>query len=169
MSSRHRIDTFCGVWNAEAERAIEVMISLPDDQYDFRPDPKGRSIGELAWHLSEIDGCLSYGIEIGRFSYEDEVPMMKRPREIKLLAPGYRLVHEEAVPRLTSLTDDDLSTVVDFTDGRRITLGDVLWNEMLHHHIHHRAQLVMLCRMAGGKPPGLFGPNREEMFAMMNG
>jgi uncharacterized damage-inducible protein DinB len=39
-------------------------------------------------------------------------------------------------------------------------------HEPLHHLIHHRGQLVMLCRMAGGSPPGLIGPNREEMVAM---
>jgi len=32
--------------------------------------------------------------------------------------------------------------------------------------IHHRGQLVMMCRLAGGTPPGIYGPNREEMAAM---
>ena len=45
---------------------------------------------------------------------------------------------------------------------------DVLWHELLHHLIHHRAQLVLLCRMAGGTPPGFYGPNREEMQALQS-
>ena len=49
-------------WGREAEGTIAVMQALPKDQYDFRPDPSGRSIGELAWHLAEIDGYLSFGI-----------------------------------------------------------------------------------------------------------
>jgi uncharacterized damage-inducible protein DinB len=169
MPSRHRIDTFCDVWNAEAERTIRVLESLPEDQYDFRPDPEGRSIGEMAWHLSEIDACLSFGIDVDRFSFEDEPPDLKRPREIKLLSPGYRRIHEQAVPRLANLDDDQLDREVTFFDGRRLTIRDVLWNELLHHLVHHRAQLVLLCRMAGGQPPGLYGPNREEMKAMMGG
>jgi uncharacterized damage-inducible protein DinB len=44
---------------------------------------------------------------------------------------------------------------------------DILWSELLHHLIHHRGQLVTYTRLAGGKPPGLFGPNREEWLAMM--
>jgi uncharacterized damage-inducible protein DinB len=53
---------FRELWNSEAENTIRLLDALPTDQYDFRPDPKGRSIGELAWHLSEIDACLSFGI-----------------------------------------------------------------------------------------------------------
>jgi uncharacterized damage-inducible protein DinB len=55
---------------------------------------------------------------------------------------------------------------VTFFDGRRLTIRDVLWDQLLHHLIHHRAQLVLLCRMAGGTPPGFYGPNREEMQVM---
>jgi uncharacterized damage-inducible protein DinB len=31
--------------------------------------------------------------------------------------------------------------------------------------MHHRGQLALMSRMAGGVPPGLYGPNREEMEA----
>ncbi len=163
MPPLNELDTFHAVWNAEAEHTIRLLDALPIHAYDFRPDPKGRSLGELAWHLSEIDACLSFGIAERRFRFEDEPPNLKRPREIKLLAPGYRRVHTEAVARLESLAENQLDEAVTFFDGRRLAIRDVLWSEWLHHLIHHRGQLVLLCRMAGGTPPGLYGPNREEM------
>ncbi len=166
MTHLNEIDTFRSVWNSEAQSTIRLLEALPPDQYDFRPDPKGRSIGELAWHLSEIDACLSFGIAEGRFRFEDEPPDLKRPREIKLLAPGYRRVHEQAVARLEKLENDQLGELVTFFDGQRVTIREVLWSALLHHLIHHRGQLVMMCRMAGGTPPGIYGPNREEMQAM---
>ena len=166
MTHPNEVETFLAAWNAEAQDTLRLLEALPPDQYDFRPDPKGRSIGEMAWHLSEIDACLSFGIALGRFRFEDDPPDLKRPREIKLLAPGYRRVHEQAVARLDSLTNDQLEDTVTFFDGRRLTIRRVLWSELLHHLIHHRAQLVLLCRMAGGTPPGLYGPNREEMQAI---
>lgn len=166
MTPRTEVDTFLRVWTAEAEHTIRLLEALPADHYDFRPDPEGRSIGELAWHLSEIDACLTFGIAVGRFSFADEPPNLKRPRETRLLAPGYRLVHEQAAARLANLTNERLAESVTFFDGRPMTIRDVLWNELLHHLIHHRGQLVLLCRMAGGMPPGLFGPNREEMKAL---
>lgn len=169
MTHRNEIDTFRAVWNSEAQNTIRLLEALPANQYDFRPDPKGRSIGELAWHLSEIDACMSFGIAERRFRFEDEPPNLKRPREIKLLAPGYRRIHEEAAARLESLTNDQLDESVTFFDGQRMTIRDVLWVTLLHHLIHHRAQLVLMCRMAGGTPPGIYGPNREEMEAMRAG
>jgi uncharacterized damage-inducible protein DinB len=166
MTHLNEIDTFRAVWNSEAQNTIRLLEALPPDQYDFRPDPRGRSIGELAWHLSEIDACLSFGIAERRFRFEDEPPDLKRPREIKLLAPGYRRVHEQAVARLEKLENDQLAESVTFFDGQRMTIREVLWSALLHHLIHHRGQLVMMCRMAGGTPPGMYGPNREEMQAM---
>jgi uncharacterized damage-inducible protein DinB len=166
MAESGEVTTFRAVWDLEAARTIRLLEALPVDQYDFRPDPDGRSIGELAWHLSEIDACLSFGIAEGRFSFEDQPPNLKRPREVQLLAPGYRLVHEEATARLEALEDKQLDQPVTFFDGRQMTIRDVLWVELLHHSIHHRGQLVLLCRQSGGSPPGVYGPNREEMRAL---
>lgn len=166
MTHPNEIQTFLNTWEHESQGAIRVMESIPTDKYDFRPEPKGRSIGEMAWHLSEIDGCLSYGIVERRFDLSDDLPELKRPKEVALLAPGYRRVHELALERLRNLKVEELEDKVKFFDGTTMTIRDVLWGAMLHHFIHHRAQLVLLCRQAGGTPPGLYGPNREEMQAM---
>lgn len=166
MNHEHELQTFREAWDREARNLIRVLESLPPDQYDFRPDPKGRSIGELAWHLSEIDACLSFGIAERRFRLEDEPPGLARPREVALLAPGFARVHAEAVARLKGLTGGQLDESVTYFDGRTMAIREILWDALLHHHLHHRGQLVMLCRMAGGKPPGLYGPNREEMAAI---
>lgn len=133
-----------------------------------RPDPKGRSIGEMAWHLSEVDGCLSFGVAERRFDLRDDLPELARPREVRLLAPGYRRVHEMAVERLRKLRQEELDESVTFFDGTPMTIREVLWYALLHHSIHHRAQLVLLARQAGGTPPGIYGPNREEMQAIQN-
>src|SRR6476620_12347526 len=108
MAPINELDRFRTVWNMEAQLTNRLLEALPPDQYDFRPDPKGRSLGEMAWHLSEIDACLSFGIALRRFRFEDEPPDLKRPREIKLLAPGYRHIHDQAVVRLEGLTGDQL-------------------------------------------------------------
>jgi uncharacterized damage-inducible protein DinB len=49
---------------------------------------------------------------------------------------------------------------------RRMPICDILWGAILMHLVHHRGQLSLMCRMAGGTPPGIYGPNREEMAAM---
>jgi uncharacterized damage-inducible protein DinB len=74
-------------------------------------------------------------------------------------------VHQEAVVRLADMTEAQLDGEMPFTD-RRMPVRDILWGAILMHLIHHRGQLSLMCRLAGGTPPGIYGPNREEMAAM---
>jgi uncharacterized damage-inducible protein DinB len=167
MAERNELQTFLDAWEHDAKGAIRVMESIPEKQYDFRPDPKGRSLGEMAWHLAEIDGFMSKGAASGVFDFNEKLPELARPKEVKLLAPGYKKAHELAVARIKGLKPEAMYEEVKFFDGSMMKRRDVLWYALLQHFIHHRAQLVLLCRQAGGSPPGLYGPNREEMQAMM--
>ena len=165
MAFTNELDRFRTVWNMEAGLTTQLLESLPDDQYDFRPDAGGRSLGEMAWHLAEIEGYISYGISKGAVTFKEAPPNLKRPHEVKALAPGYRQVHEEAVARLANLTEAQLDGELQCAD-RRMPLRDMLWGAILMHLVHHRGQLSLMCRLAGGTPPGIYGPNREDMAAM---
>ena len=162
---KDELTMFLESWDSEASRTAAVLQSLPADKYDFRPDPDGRSLGELAWHLAEIDGYMSHGIATGSFA-DGRPPGLERPRAVAELAPGYARVHGDAKTRLTKLTAADLDRQVKFFGDRVLPVRHVLWSAMLQHLIHHRGQLVLLCRLAGGKPSGLYGPTREETLAM---
>jgi len=166
MAPMNEIDRFRTVWNMESQLTAKLLEALPADQYDFRPAPGHRSIGEMAWHLAEIEGYTSLGLSKGAVTFQEAPPNMQRPREVRQLAPAYRKVHEEAVARLANLTDDRLDQDIAFAD-RRMPLRDALWGGILMHLIHHRGQLSLMCRMAGATPPSIYGPNREEMAAMM--
>ncbi len=157
------LQTFLGVWDAEAQKTAALLRALPAGQYDFRPDAGARSLGELAWHLAEADAYVSWGIEQGKFARGAKAPGLERPRSIEALAPGYERVHTEAVARVRRLGADDLDRRLTYFDGKERPVRDLLWSAMLFHNIHHRGQLSVLCRLAGGTAPGMFGPNREEM------
>ena len=161
------LETFLKTWDQEAERTLKLMKALPPTQYDFRPDAKGRSVGELAWHLAEGDAYMSYGIERGQFNMADRPPNMERPRTIAELAPGFERLHQEAVARIRKLTDADLDRVLPFF-GMQLPIRAIMWDMIILHGVHHRGQLSLslMCRLAGGEAPGLYGPNREETAAM---
>ena len=161
----NELDTFLASWDREAANTVKLLQALPATQYDFRPDAGGRSLGELAWHLAEGDAYISYGIERGKFAMDAKPPNIERPRAVEALAPGYERVHRDAVARIRALTPADLDRTIPFFTGP-MTIRDILWNAILAHGIHHRGQLSLMCRLAGGQPPGLYGPNREEMAAM---
>ncbi len=67
---------------------------------------------------------------------------------------------------MKKLGPEDYDRTVPFFDGRPMAVRDILWFTVLHHSIHHRGQLALMCRMAGGTVPGIYGPNREETEKM---
>ena len=72
------------------ERRWSYLKALPAGQYDFRPDAGGRSLGELAWHLAEIDAYTGFGIERGAFEMGVRPPGIERPTTVEELAAGIR-------------------------------------------------------------------------------
>jgi uncharacterized damage-inducible protein DinB len=155
------VETLFTVWDREAKKTVEVLKQLPAGQYDFRPDPGGRSLGELAWHLAELDAYISFGIVNGAFTTDVKPPNIKRPMTIEALAPGYERIHDEAKERLKHLKPADLEKEMTFFD-RTTSISALLWDMMLLHSIHHRGQLSLLVRLAGGAVPAIFGPTRES-------
>ena len=164
----NELEMFLDAWDREAENTVKLLRALPATQYDFRPDAGGRSLGELAWHLAEGDAYMSYGIERGKFTMDATPPSIERPRSVDALAPGYERVHRDSVARIRKLKTEDLDRTIPFFTGP-MTIRDILWNGVISHGIHHRGQLSLMCRLAGGQAPGLYGPNREEMAAMRTG
>lgn len=161
----NELERFLKTWDREAQSTLKLLRALPASQYDFRPDGGGRSLGELAWHLAEGDAFMSFGIEKGGFSMDMKPPNMERPRAVEALAPGYERIHQEAVAQVQKLTLADLDREIPFFAGP-VAIRDVLWDMIISHGVHHRGQLTLMCRLAGGQAPGMYGPNREEMAAM---
>jgi uncharacterized damage-inducible protein DinB len=165
VMTKQEFDTFLRVWDEEAGRTAKVLKAIPKDKYDFRPDPAGRSIGEMAWHLSEGDAYNSLGVAEGEFSPDMRPPGMERPKQVEALAPGYERIHREAVARVRGLKAEQLDRKIPYFSGTDMSGAEILWGTIFHN-IHHRGQLIMMIRLAGGTPPGIYGPNREEMAAM---
>jgi uncharacterized damage-inducible protein DinB len=161
----HELDRFLATWEFETLATQRLLEALPGEQYDLRPDAGGRSLGELAWHLAEVEVFVTHGIAENKFSHGMKLPIQTRPREVRLLAPGYNEVHKESVARVRALRAEDLDRTPDFM-GRPMKVRDLLWAVLLHHQIHHRGQLALMCRIAGGTCPAIYGPNREDSAAL---
>ena len=73
--------------------------------------------------------------------------------------------HASVMDALEAASDEDLRGTVKFFTGPG-AIGDIpkmefLWF-MLSDQIHHRGQLSVYLRMAGGKVPSIYGPSADE-------
>ena len=168
MEQANELDRFFATWDYETQGTLKLLRALPKDKYDFRPDAQGRTLGELAWHLAEGDAYITQGIDTGVFFGSEKPAHIDRPKTVDGLVSGFEVVHRDALARMKKLTVADLDRKVNFFTTP-MPIRDVMWSYVIHHGIHHRGQLSLMCRLAGGQPPGLYGPNREEMAAMMAG
>jgi uncharacterized damage-inducible protein DinB len=158
----NELQMFMSEWDRQTALTIQLLQAIPADAYDFRPDPLGRSIGEMAWHIAETEIYTTTGIAQQSFQFATPPANSKRPRSTQGIVDGFRRIHDEAVARLLPLSSADLSREITYADGTLQTVRQLLWDRMLLHGIHHRGQLTLLCRMAGGVPPGIFGRTREQ-------
>ena len=158
------IEQFLSLWEVESRLTAKLLETLPEDQYDFRPDPDGRSLGELAWHLAELEAIMTT-IAVKR-DFNAPMPRgVERPRAVPELRAGYVRVHREAVERVRGIRLEDLDREFPFFGGRSVSVRHVLRFPLLHHLIHHRGQLMMMIRLAKGVPSRVYGPNREDSIA----
>ena len=81
---------FLNVWEQETAKTAKLLNCLPRDQYDFRPDAGGRSLGELAWHLAEGDAYITHGIERGQFDFGAKPAGIERPQKGRRARAGVR-------------------------------------------------------------------------------
>jgi hypothetical protein len=102
------LQQFSAQWKHESNETLGLMRALPPDEYDFRPDPGGRSLGELAWHLAEVDAYVSTGIDRGEFKFDVKPPNIERPRSLRAFPSAFRVVPEDAIARIARLDREDL-------------------------------------------------------------
>ncbi|MCZ6760299.1 MAG: DinB family protein [Gemmatimonadetes bacterium] len=150
------------VWEEEHQKTMNVLKFLPSDMYDFRPDPEGRSLGELAWHMAEHEGYLAHAAAVGNFDPNASLPELKRPTSVPALAPAFDEVHALAVARVEDLSPKQMKVMITIGDEPEKSIENALWTRMLFGVIHHRGQLSILVRHAKGTVPPIYGPNREQ-------
>ena len=157
------IEQFIGLWEYESGLTKGILATIPEDKLDFRPDSQGRSICDLAWHIAALEAIFS-SLARERDRSAVKPPAMEPPRTVPGLVNAYDKIHREAVERVRGLSAEDLDREFPFFD-RPISVRSVLRFPLLHHQIHHRGQLMMMIRQAGGVPSKVYGPNREDSVA----
>lgn len=142
-------------WEQEHAKTIKAIGALPPGQTDYKPHEKSMSAKELAWHVATAEaGLINYMIA-GQF---DRGPAV--PATFQEIIAWSDQTHKDTVSRVSAMSDQALTETIDFFGRSMPRMGII--NFMLAHEIHHRGQLSVYIRLAGGKVPAIYGGSADE-------
>jgi len=154
---------FLDAWERESATTMKLLRAYPSEKDGLKPHDSCRSAKDLAWTFV-FEGVAGAQAAQGEMKYP--------PPNMPAMPAHWRGVVGEVEKALKSFGDkvrktdeSQLNTTVKFMTGPKqqsdLRRLDVLWF-MLNDQIHHRGQLSVYLRMAGGKVPAIYGPSKDE-------
>jgi len=146
---------------ADREQAttLKVISAIPDQNHDYKPDPKSKTALELASHIAGADVMFLDGILAGAFGGPGQAP--PAGATVAELAAWYDATYKASSAKVASLPADALVKVIDFHGFAQMPAVMYL-TFLTSHMIHHRGQLSTYLRAMGGKCPSIYGPSADE-------
>jgi len=147
----------------EHRRTKSVIVAIPPDKGDYRPDGISKSALDLAWHIASTEMRFMDAVSAGEFD------LSPRPRPVSIrnsadLAAWYTHNFEPRFERLAKLSNEQLLKIVDFRGLFQLPAVMFL-GFVLHHSVHHRGQLSMYLRPMGAKVPAIYGESYDSAEA----
>ncbi|HUF25752.1 MAG TPA: DinB family protein [Gemmatimonadaceae bacterium] len=156
---------FLEVYEIEHAKTMRVLRAFPPAQAELRPHDRCKTARELAWIFALERGL---GKLVFNDAFASGVPsgeMPPAPESWDAILAAIEQSHREFGDLVKSLPDEKLHETVKFLVAPK-TLGDVRRTDfawfLLHDEIHHRGQMSVYLRMAGGKVPSIYGPSADE-------
>jgi uncharacterized damage-inducible protein DinB len=146
----------------ETATTQRVIRAFPADQAEFTPHPRSKSARSLAWMFSMELNLLKLALR-----NELKLPMTPPPppETWQEVSDAFDRTRDEVLALLRGIRDEELTENTQFLTAPK-TIGDVPKGEfawfLLCDQIHHRGQLSVYLRMAGGKVPSIYGPSADE-------
>lgn len=165
MATRSPKQQFLDAYDREHEITMRVLRAYPEDKLDLTPSPKSKSARGIAWIFVLERGL---GDKVWNDEFVKGVPSAKPPRppeQWSELLAALEESHKHFRNRIASASEEDLEKKVHFFTAPK-TMGEITRLEfaqfLLNDQIHHRGQLSVYLRMAGGKLPSIYGPTADE-------
>jgi uncharacterized damage-inducible protein DinB len=152
------IADFERLWQVELEATQKVLKHLTTKSLTEIAHPDIRTLGRLAWHIVTSMPEMAGRTGLRLAGPDEHAPVPATAREIFDAYNSVAVSLMETVK--SSWTDADLLRE-DEMYGKKWARGFTL-QVLVHHQIHHRAQMTVLMRLQGLGLPGVYGPTKEE-------
>jgi uncharacterized damage-inducible protein DinB len=138
-------------WNDIGRKLIAMAEDMPEDKYDFKPNPAQRSFAEQLLHaaganyffINPVKGVDSPKGDVKRADYKTKAAVVEYVK--KSFGDGAALIQSKGDGGLSDLYVEPFSK-------QQVRFSDFAWG-FIEHSGEHYGQLVVYYRAAGLVPP----------------
>ena len=153
---------FADVYKREHATTLKVLKAYPADKPDYRPHEGNNTAKQIIWTFVVENNIMLAALK-GPLNLGRGFP--PAPATIPECIAAYESSAKEFMAAFDRMPESRLGETVKFPSGRNqmgdYPVGDFLWFMFLDS-IHHRGQLSVYIRPAGGKVPAIYGPSGDE-------
>ncbi len=142
----------------ESSTTLKVLHAFPDDKKDFKPHERSSN----ALKLSSTFVFEMYLLEMNLLgeTLDRSIFQSYKPDSIKTVADDFERETSRVISRFEQLPEAELSKTIKFA-GHSFGADEFVLM-MICDQIHHRGQLSVYVRMAGGIVPSVYGPSADD-------
>ncbi|MGH9384071.1 MAG: DinB family protein [Vicinamibacterales bacterium] len=153
---------YLDVLGREHQTTLRVMRAFPSGQGGFQPHERSSSAKRLMWTFA-IEQNIALNAIKGTLKMPPSFP--PEPDTVEEAIAAFETAVKEVIATLEKAPDSRVFGTAPFFAGpgkiADYRILDLIWM-MLLDQIHHRGQLSVYNRMAGGKVPSIYGPSADE-------
>lgn len=157
------VDPILAELDQEAEITKRLLDIIPEDQFDWRPHPKAKSLGELAMHVAQLQGNVAELSvpDTKEFGIPPDPEATSREQILETFAESLR----KAKDIVASTPEEKVTAEWRLTrNGETVASMPRInfWRSiLLNHNYHHRGQLSTYLRALDVPLPSIYGPSAD--------
>ncbi|HEV2387957.1 MAG TPA: DinB family protein [Candidatus Acidoferrales bacterium] len=159
-------ETFLRIWDREVHTTVRVLQAFPVEHLEAKPHERSRSARDLAWQCAMDERVIGKILD-GQNDLRNVPPPPPAPESMAEILSEYESAHRYAREKLSQLSDEEFGRTVtcQLPGGEwKMPQPDAFWGNLLDQ-VHHRGQLTVYLRFAGGRVPSIYGPSGDELPA----
>jgi uncharacterized damage-inducible protein DinB len=149
-------------YQRELPITMKVLRAFPGDKGHYKPHAGNNTAAQIAWTFV-VENNIAMAALKGPLKLGGGFP--PAPATFDEIIEAYDKSAKQLLDTLSATPDARLSEMVTFPSGPKqmadYRVMDFLWF-MLFDCVHHRGQLSVYIRPAGGKVPAIYGPSGDE-------
>jgi uncharacterized damage-inducible protein DinB len=151
-------DNLIRLFKKEFATTVKVLNAYPEEKLDFTPHERSQTAGKiLSTFVLEM-----FLIEFYVFGDPIERSLFQTysPDGLQTIISDFKKHAELVLSKIENFSDADMNKILEFA-GTKFKADEFILM-MLFDQIHHRGQMSVYIRLAGGKVPSIYGPSADD-------